>query len=274
MEFVMSNNHKIKKIFLLPIIAIIAFAIFYFVTHRSKDLIVGTNPTFPPLEYISASGAEIIGPNVELVKLIAKDYNNTGYNLEIIPFTELFENLENGKIDISIGALAITDERKKLVDFSNPYYTVSVIALIRKDDGSMETIDSKEALGENKKIGTRTGSVIEATARDIVGSAGSYQTKASWNLIVHELLNGNIDAVIINDAVANVFILKYQNLDVLPITFETLEHGVAVKKGNKKLLNSINKTIDKLNASGEYQKFVDEYTEIYAGEMLDDYQSK
>ncbi len=261
-----------KKVFLLPIVALI-FVVIFFVVNGNKDLIVGTNPTFPPLEYIGgASGADIIGPNVELVKSIAKDYGRD-YHLEIVPFTDIFDNLENGKIDMSIGGLAISEERKKLVDFSDPYYSVSVVALVRENDSTFDGINTKEDLGENTRLGTRNGSVLETLTSNIVGS-NNYATKSSWALIVRELLNNNIDVVIINNAVADVFMLKYKNLEILPIEFDTLHHGVAVKKGNTKLLNSINKTIAKIKQSGEYDRFVEEYTVQYAGEMLEDFQSK
>lgn len=262
-----------RKIFILFFGVLVCASIIYFATHKKKDLIVGTNPTFPPLEYIGGdSGADIIGPNIELVKMIASD-TGRDYHLDIVQFTELFDSLESGKIDISIGGLAITEERKKLVDFSDPYYSVSVVALVREDDASFDNVRTKEELGQNKRLGTRNGSVLEATVRSIIG-ASSYETKASWGLIVHELLNGKIDAVIINDAVADVFLLKYDNLEILPIEFETLHHGIAVKKGNAKLLDSINKTIENVNISGEYARLVEEYTKKYADEMLEDFQSR
>ncbi len=258
--------NKKSRFFLLPLICMILVVVFLIVTNKKKDIIVGTNPTFPPLEYIGgASGTEILGANVELVKLIAKDYGRD-YHFDIVPFTDIFANLEIGKIDMSIGGLAISEERKKLVDFSDSYYSVSVVALVRKED-SFEGID-KETLGINKRLGTRNGSVLEVTTSAIAGD-NSYETKASWALIVGELVSKRIDAVIINHVMADIFMEKYDNLEVLPMVFETLDHGIAVKKGNKKLLASINKTIAQLNASGEYQKFVDSYTSKYAHDILD-----
>ncbi len=262
-----------RRAFLIFLAILFITVVFGLITQRKKDLIVGTNPTFPPLEYIGgSSGTDIIGANVELVKLIANDYGRD-YHLEIVQFTELFSSLESGKIDISIGGLAVSDERKKLVDFSEPYYSVSVVALVRKDDDTFDDVDTKEALGQNKKLGTRSGSVLEATTSSIA-DGNPYDTKASWTLIVHELLNGKIDAVIINNVVADVFLEKYDNLEVLPTKFDTLNHAIAVKKGNTKVLNSINKTIEKLNSTDQYQRFVDEYTKKYASEMLDDFNSR
>ncbi len=257
-----------KKIFIILCTTLFAVCIFYFIANMKKDLVVGTSPTFPPLEYIDTdSGSKIIGANVELVELIAKDYG-ANFKLDIVPFTEIFSMLESSKIDLSIGGLAISDERKKLVDFSTPYYRVSVIALVRKDD-SFEDVTTKDELGKSKKLGTRNGSVLEATTKSIANGK-FYETKASWGLIVTELLEERIDAVIVNNIVAEVFLHKYDNLAILPMEFQTLNHAIAVKKGNTKLLNSINKTIDKLNASGEYQRLVEKYIEEYKGDMLEE----
>ncbi len=249
------------------IIVLLALAIFVLSCAKKESdfLVMGTNPTFPPFEYTGGTtGTDIIGFDIELAKIIAKNYGKT-LKIEDMDFDALIPALESGKIDMVISGMTITEDRRKNVDFSNPYYEASQVVLIRADDNTFDSISTKEELGAQKLLAAQfgtTGSIIanEIATKDIVTELKSCE------LVVMELANGKVDAVIIDKEPAKAFMSRHSNLVQLPIDFEAEYYGIAVKKGNAALLTSINKTINELISSGEYNSLVEAQINAYSGE--------
>ncbi len=255
---------KRRRNFIIPIIVAILVVFGTYLRQRTMvtDLIVGTNPTFPPFEYIGGErGNEMVGFDIELAKIIAE---NKGKKLKLIvlEFENLIPALQNGDIDMAISTMTITEERKQIVDFSDSYYADRLVVLIRKDDDTFANIDTKEALGENKRLASRVGTTGLITANTI--AAGKHVVaQNSWQSIVNKLLENRIDAVIMDSGPAKAFINKYDNIAILPIEFETEYYGIAVKKGNNNLLEAINKSLDSIKTSGVYDNLVDQYIDGY-----------
>ncbi len=242
------------------IIMIIACIVYY---NSNKLLVVGTNPTFPPFGYIGGQNAsEVLGFDIELAKLISK---NSGKELqiEIMDFQELIPALQSGKIDMAISVISITEERKNIIDFSESYYTVPQIIMIRADDESFDEIFTKEELGKNKKLGSLIGTTGVTSALEIAGDNPVLEFN-SWPSAFSELLNKKVDALVVDGSIAKSFLSRYEGqLRIIPIEIASEDYAVAVKKGNTKLLNSINTTINKIKSSGQYDKLVENYIDNY-----------
>ena len=90
---------------------------------------MGTNAAFPPFEYVE--GTEVVGFDVTLAKMIANDY---GKKLQVsdMAFDSLIAALQSGSIDFIAAGMTATDERRKNVDFSEPYYKTNQVIIIRK----------------------------------------------------------------------------------------------------------------------------------------------
>ena len=99
------------------------------VTSGSKTIKMGTNASFPPFEYIQ--GSEPIGFDITMSQLVAKDYNA---KLQVVDmaFDGLIAALQSDAIDFIAAGMTATDERKKNVDFSEPYFASSQVIIVRK----------------------------------------------------------------------------------------------------------------------------------------------
>ncbi len=226
-------------------------------------LILATGDMLPPFTYIGGeSYNEIIGFDIELAKIIASDMGKT---LVVRPmaFTDIFIALEKGEVDMALRAITITDERKKRVDFSTSYYKTSPAAVARKEDDSFENIRTKEDLGASKKIAVETGTTGLTIAREIARDQNNVIETHSLEYLLMELLSLQVDAIIIDKEAAISFVNRYTNLKMLQVEFDVENYGVAIQKGNKKLLESVDRTINRLVNSGEYMNLVEEHVHSY-----------
>ncbi len=246
---------------------IFLFSVSLFILSCAKNekstLIVGTSPAFPPFEYINEQG-EIVGFDIELAQQIANDYHAT-LIIKNVDFSNIFTALENGEIDMAISGISITEERKKIVAFSSPYYEASQVILQRKDDRRFKDIRTKELIGQDIVIGVQTKTTCAIVAKEIVGENNVLEFQSSIHA-VDELMNKNVDLIILDKEPAKTFITKYNNIIAMPIIFETESYGVAVKNDNANLLESVNTTLARLINSGQYSQFVEEYITSYSVE--------
>ncbi len=235
--------------------------------NNSSNLVVGTNPAFPPFEYIGGKdGKEIVGFDIELAKIISKNYGNT-MKIEVLNFSELIPALINDKIDMAISVITVTEERKKLVDFSKPYFSDPQLVIVRDDDYSFDEATIDSSVWQTKILSSRGGTTGVLTAEELSGG-NAVISGNTWDTLIRELLSKRVDAVVMDGMIANSVILEYNGIKILPLELNVQNYGVAVKKGNTKLLNSINKTIDNLKASGEYNRLVEEYILKYEGSVI------
>lgn len=224
---------------------------------KGKTLLMGTCAIYPPFTHISDNN-EHIGFDVELATIIAKNY---GKKLEItnMSFSDLIPAVENATIDMAMSSMTITEERGKIIDFSNSYFEVSQAIIVRKDNlASFEHITTKEELGREKTLGAERGSTCSGYAKEIADGREVFED--SFEIVLEKLMNGEIDAAIMDGIISKTYISKYDDLILFKnITFEPENYGIAIRKGNSKLMNSINKTIYDLLVSGKYQVLVDEH---------------
>ncbi len=227
---------------------------------KEEFLVFGTNDMFPPFAHMVQD--EIIGFDVELAKEIAKEL---GVQLKIInmSFDELIPAVASRDIDMAICSITITDKRQEIVDFSNPYYEASQVAIIRKEDiGLFENIHTKEELGESKSLSAQVGTTGALMANQIAAGKPVLELD-TWGQALIEVSSKKVDAAIIDMESAKAFTYKYSNLIPLDIEFPTESYGVAINKGNSKLLNSVNSTIANLIESGRYDELVKSHIDNY-----------
>ncbi|UQZ88207.1 basic amino acid ABC transporter substrate-binding protein [Deltaproteobacteria bacterium Smac51] len=222
-----------------------------------KKITIASDATWPPMEYIN-SNKELVGFSVDYMKAAAEA---GGYEVEIInaAWDGIFAGLLNKQYDAICSSVTITEERKKSMDFSIPYFTVRQAIIVPKDSPVKSLEDLK---------GKKAGSQISTTGTFAVNKAGGIQsiTFDEVGLAVEDLFIGRIDAVVCDDAVASNFIMENEKYkDALKIaavldTPDAEEHyGVAVRKGNTEILELINKGIEGVKASGEEQILINKW---------------
>ncbi len=210
-----------------------------------KTVVFATDATWPPMEFVD-SDKNVVGYAIDYMTAAGKEagfkavFKNTAWD-------GIFAGLAAGKYDAISSSVSITEERKKAMDFSDPYYTVRQ-ALIVSKESTAKSLDDLKGEKVGGQIGT-TGYFAIKAAKDVV--AKSYD---EIGLAMEDLNVGRIAAVVCDDPVAaNYALLKYKATMKIAAVMETGEvenYGVPVKKGNKDTLDLINKGIAAVKAKG------------------------
>ncbi|EEB73375.1 basic amino acid ABC transporter substrate-binding protein [Thermococcus sp. AM4] len=222
---------------------------------KEKVLIVGTSADFPPFEYKDPQTGNITGFDIDLIKMVAKKAGYDKVEIKDMDFDSLIPALQTGKVDVVIAGMTITEKRKQVVDFSIPYWKADQAVVVRKDsDIAINSLDDLKG----KVIGVEKGTTGAIYIKDHLGDQVTLKEYNSYVAALQALLNGQVDVLVIDSPVANMFTNKY---DVKVVyTINTNEHyGIAVKKGNKELLDKINKALQDIMNSPEWNKLVEKY---------------
>jgi polar amino acid transport system substrate-binding protein len=218
---------------------------------KEKVVKMGTNAAFPPFEWVE--GKDVVGFDVTLSNLIANDYGKT---LKVVDmsFDGLIAALQAGSVDFIASGMTATDERRKSVDFSDPYYSSKQTIIVRVSNKSVSSVADLKGM----VIGVQAATTGEIYATEEIEGADvkSFRTVIDAALA---LKNSAIEAIIIDELPAKEIVKRNPELKIVDDDFFTDEYAIAVKKGNTELLNSINNTIRTIKANGIYQKMLEAY---------------
>lgn len=220
-------------------------------------LIVGTSADYPPYEfYLQADRqGELAGIDVDIAKSIAQ---KIGVKLEIrdMVFSNIFEELGAGKIDLAIAGLSPTEKRREVADFSDFYYQAIQKMLIRFED--LAHIKSLEDL-RGKMVGVQKSSIQEDFARAQILGAG-FIAQESIPVLIDDLKKGVTAAVILEKPVAEAYVDRNIGLISIECSSDRVPLGsaVAVRKGDTDLLRVVNETIDMLIKSNKITEFIED----------------
>ena len=208
-------------------------------------LIMVTNATFPPYEYIK--NGQIDGIDPFIVRTVAE---RLGYELEIqdMSFDAVIAAVQSGKADIAASGITVTEERKKQVHFTLPYVVANQVIIVQ------EASDIKSARDlRTKKIGVQHGTTGDLYVTQNIKQPERY---SHGPLAVAALLAGKIDAVVVDSEPAEVYVSQRQNLKILkePLTGE--EYAFAISKENSELLEKFNFELKKMRDSGELAEII------------------
>ena len=214
----------------------------------AKVLRVGTEPAFAPFEFPKEGSKELTGFDIELIQAIGKQM---GSKVEIsgMGFDALIPALNAGNIDAAIAGMTITEERKKAVSFSDPYYTSGLIVMVKKDNTAVKSVKDLEG----KRIAVQIGTTGEMKARTVKNA--KVTTFNTQNEAALELKNGGVDAVIGDLTVMEYYLAKGGSQFAMTVgeKMEAEQYGIAFKKDSK-LTAEVNKAMAELKKSGEFDK--------------------
>lgn len=226
-----------------------------FTTIEAGKLIMSTNAAFPPYEMVADDGS-FEGIDVEVAGAIAA---KLGLELVVddMDFDAALLAVQQGKSDIVMAGVSVTEDRLMVMNFSDSYAT-GVQAVIVKE-GSDVTMDN---LGE-KMIGCQRGTTgyIYASDSPENGGYGEDHVTAFDNgaSAVQALLNGQVDCVIIDDAPAQEFVAANPGLTTLEGAWVEEAYAIGLSKDNTALLDAVNAALAELTADGTVQAIVDKY---------------
>ncbi|MBU8880640.1 transporter substrate-binding domain-containing protein [Bacillus sp. FJAT-29790] len=219
---------------------------------------VGVDTTYPPFEF--EEGGQYKGIDIELINAIAE---NQGFKIDLNPmdFGGIIPAMQANQLDIGIAGMSITDERKKIVDFSEPYFDAGITLVAKKDNSEINTLDDLKG----KTVAVKKGTSGATFAQDNADSKGFEVVQFNDSpAMFQEVANGNAD-VLIEDypVIAYAIAQKDLGLKIVGDRLNGDQYGIAVLKGkNQDLLEKIDKGLAELKANGKY----DEILKTYLGE--------
>ena len=216
----------------------------------SDTLVMATNAEFPPYEY--RENDKIIGIDVEIAEAIAEKLGKK-LVIEDMAFDSIITAVESGKADMGVAGMTITEDRLKNVNFSTSYITASQVIIVRKDNNEIKS----PADLEGKTVGVQQGTTGDIYAEDITDVKLERYNKGFE--AVQALIQKKVDAVIIDDQPAQVFVKENSDLTIIDEEFTFEEYAIAIAKKNDKLLEKVNAAIAELRKSGKLQEIFDKY---------------
>ncbi|MEU8850409.1 ABC transporter substrate-binding protein [Streptomyces sp. NPDC048564] len=224
---------------------------------KAGQLTTCTHLPYPPFQ--SEIDGKVQGFDVALIDLVADDL---GVKQTIVD--QPFENfktggsLNAGSCDLAAAGMTITEERKKNVDFSDPYFEATQAVLVDKKSGISSFADLK---------GRKVGAQAQTTGEDYAKSKGLDPVSfESSDAVINGLRTGQVEAVVIDYPVVQGWLKDKANAAAFEVAEQINtgeQYGFTVKKGNTKLREAINKAIADAKADGTYKKLYEKWIGPY-----------
>lgn len=222
---------------------------------KSEKLIVGTEAGFAPYEYMK--GNEVVGIDMDIARAIADEM---GKELEIknMDFDGALAAVQSGKVDFVAAGVSISPEREEAMDFSNEYVNSTEVIVVNKENPAV-TPAGEELAGsdlDGKVVAVQQGNIADIWVSN-KDNCNPKEVKryTKFAQAAEDLKNGKIDCIVMDQYPAEELVAANDTLTTLDGTLFEDKYAIAVKKGNKELLDEINKVIDKLVEEGKIEEF-------------------
>jgi polar amino acid transport system substrate-binding protein len=215
---------------------------------------VGSDTTSPPMESVDPATGKIVGFDVDVVNAICAKINCTA-EFVTTGWDGIFAALQQGEFDLVASGVSITDERKKSMDFTNPYIVTGQAVLMRVEDQGL-TIDDFKAQG--KKLSAQANTTDAMVAADAVGKDNviAYDT---FSASVIALRNKDVDGVVINGANSAAYEREFAGELVVGIQeLESDPLGLVFRKGDP-TVDAFNEGLAAIKEDGSLDQLVDKY---------------
>lgn len=223
---------------------------------NAGKLVMATNAEFEPFEF--KDGDEVVGIDIEISQKIAE---KLGVELEVsdIAFDTLITALQSGKADIVAAGMTADEDRKKNVDFSDPYFNASQAIIVANDSDIVSRTDLN-----GKTVGVQLGTTGDKYCTNEDGendiTVAEVKRYSKGMEAVSDLIAGRIDAVVIDNFPAEKLVEK--NSDKVKKLDEALtseEYAIAMPKGSTELQKMVNEVLKEMQDSGEMDEIVGKY---------------
>lgn len=236
---------NIRRHFLLAALA--AAALVTGPAHAADVLRVGTDATFPPMEF--TENGKRTGFDIDMVEAIAKKLGKQVEWVDI-DFKGLIPGLVSHRFDMAVSAIYITDARKKVVDFTEPYYAGGLVAMV-KDGSSIQKLADLDGKKVTVQVGTKSVGFLQEHHPKV------QRVEVEKNQEMFNLVDiGRADAAVTGKPAAYQYVRTRPGLKVLPEQLTTEEYGMALRKDEPELTKAVNKAIEQLKADGTYAAIV------------------
>ena len=272
-----------KLIAVIMALCMLVSAVCLFASCDKKDentLVMATNAAFPPYEY--KDGDKIVGIDAEIAAAVAE---KLGMKLEIVDvdFGAVLTGVAEGKYDMGMAGITVTDKRKESMDFSDTYAT-GIQVIIVNDGSSIATLDDLWNFDENgDPVSLKNPDIKIGVQQDTTGDIYSSSAISGWGFndlnedesiktdrvvryktgaeAISALKTGKVDCVIIDNEPAKSFVAANTGIHILEGDNEYAieDYAICVDKGNTELLAKINQALADLKADGTIDRIINKY---------------
>jgi polar amino acid transport system substrate-binding protein len=219
---------------------------------RAADPIkVGTDATFPPFEYTEAG--KRTGFDVELIEAIGKVLNRPIEWTEI-DFKGLVPGLIANRFDVAASAIYITEERLKVVNFTDSYYPGGLVIMTKTGNTAIKGPDDLAGKKVSVQVGTKSVGYLKDKYPNIE------RVEVEKNQEMFALVeSGRADAAVTGKPAAKVYVKARGTLQVVEPSLTVEEYGFALRKSDSELVKQFNAALKTLKANGFYDQLVSKY---------------
>ena len=239
-------------------------------------LVIATNAEFEPFEYFDKDGKTIIGWDMDIARELAR-LLGVKVDIQHMEFDSVLSAVSTGRAHIAMAGISINPTRDKTVDFSENVFDSTQMIIVRSDNTDIQDafdLEGKVVGGQNGTVGLQLAQMSEDWAYDflengdpdlnspILGKPAQAKGFQSGALAVTDLINGKLDAVILDKYPAEAIVSKAENAGKVKIletpVFEDA-YAFAVSEGNKALADWINSAIAEMKESGFWEQNMTKY---------------
>lgn len=215
---------------------------------QDNVLRVGTDATFPPMEFVE--NGKRTGFDIELVEAIAKAMGKQVEWVDI-DFKGLIPGLISRRFDMAVSAIYVTDERKKVVDFTEPYYAGGLVAMVKEGNTSIRKLSDLDGKRVSVQVGTKSVGFLSQHYPKV------QRIEVEKNQEMFNLVDiGRADAAVTGKPAAYQYVRTRPGLRVLDEQLTTEEYGMALRKDTPELTKAVNAALARLKADGTYAAIV------------------
>ena len=240
---------RVSIVFLLPVLLLGSLFLSSCGKEKKQTLVMVTEATFPPYEF--REGGKIVGIDPEVVEEVARR-NDLILKIEDMSFDSVIAAVQTGKADVAASGITVTEDRKRMVNFTIPYVKAEQVIILPVKTSIKKVSDLK-----GKKIGVQHGTTGD---QYVAKHLQAPQRFANGGLAVAALLAGKLDAVVLDNAPAEVFLKREPaKLKRLAAALTSEEYAYAISKKRPELLKLFNDTLQEMIKDGTLQKILDKH---------------
>jgi polar amino acid transport system substrate-binding protein len=225
-----------------------------------RVITIGSDTTYPPFEFVDEAG-NVVGFDVDVMNAICERVNCVP-QFVTTAWDGIFAALAAGEFDMVVSGVTITEERARIVEFSDPYLTFSQVIVVRAGETD---IDAETLATGMYTVGAQIGTTNEAQAIELAGEANvrAYDT---FTLAFLALVNGDVDAVISDEPTAREFVERYAGqLEISDTGLTSEELGFAFQQGSD-LIDPINAGLQMIKDDGTLDALYQQWFVDFEGE--------
>ncbi len=212
---------------------------------QGKELIMATDTAFVPFEF--KQDGKYTGFDIDLWDAVAKQAG-LQYKLQPMDFNGIIPGLQTRNVDVALAGITIRDDRKEVIDFSDPYYESGLAILVREDTDGIQNAADLDGKQVAVKIGTAT---VDYLNREVPGA----KLKLFPNIdnAFLELATGRVDSVV-HDTPNVQYYAQTGGKGHVKVTGAVKSgdyYGIAFPKGSE-LVPVVNEALAAIKANGTY----------------------